>query len=79
MTMTNSLCEVQPVATYVLPDNRLTDKQRKHYLIEGVPDDTIEIAWHVMENFPAVYDDAVEATARANRLAQIRAMKEDSE
>jgi hypothetical protein len=61
------------MATYVLPDNRLTDEQRKHYFYGLVPDDAVEITAHVMENFPAVYDEAVEATGRVHVLAALKA------
>lgn len=60
------------MATYVLPDNRFTDEQRKRFAYEMVPDDGIEITFFLMEHFPAVFDDAVQNIARANVLAGLR-------
>lgn len=61
------------MATYVLPDDRLTDKQRDCYLDTSVPDDLYEIALHVREHFPAAFDDAVLHTGRADVLAALTA------
>ena len=61
------------MATYVLPDNRLTEEQRKTYFLNSLPDDAVEIAAHLMENFPAVFDDAVLSTGRVNVLAALTA------
>lgn len=63
------------MATYVLPDDRLTEEQRKAYFFELLPDDAVEITSYLLDNFPAVYDEAVENTGRVNRLAQIHAMR----
>lgn len=64
------------MATYVLPDDRLTDEQRKRYWFEIVPDDLLAIVGHVMDHFPAVFDDAVESTGRVHILAALHANQE---
>lgn len=40
------------------------------------PDDAIEITAHVMEHFPAVFDDAVENTGRVHVLAALHSNQE---
>lgn len=61
------------MATYVLKDNVLTDEQRNRYWFELCPEDAVEFMAHVLEHFPAVYDDAVLNTGRVNRLATLQA------
>lgn len=66
------------MATYALPDDRLTPEQRRRFFYGLCPDDAIEITAHVLEHFPAVYDDAVEHTARVHVLADLHAYKADN-
>lgn len=61
------------MATYVLPDNRFTDEQRKRFCYEMGPEDGVEITFFIQEHFPAVFDDAVENTARVHVLRALRA------
>jgi hypothetical protein len=61
------------MATYVLPDDRLNQEQRHRYFYEMTPDDAVEITAHVLEHFPAAFDDAVENTGRVHVLAGIHA------
>lgn len=61
------------MATYVLPDDRLTEDQRMTYFLNLVPDDAVEVMSYVMDNFPAVYDEAVESTGRVHVLAALHA------
>lgn len=56
------------MATYVLPDDRLTDQQRDGYYFTRVPEDAYAFMAYVQQQFPAVYDEAVLRTARPVRL-----------
>lgn len=66
------------MATYVLPDDRLTEEQRNRYLDTTVPDDLFEIARHLRDHFPAVFDDAVQHTGRPYVLAALHSKQETS-
>lgn len=57
------------MATYVLPDNLLTDQQRDGYYFTREPEDAYAFMAYVQDQFPAVYDEAVLQTARPVKLA----------
>lgn len=66
------------MATYVLPDDDFNDEQRQRYLDAGGPEDHWEIAYHVRQHFPAVFDDAIKHTARTYVLDALHSKPQET-